>query len=89
MEEFIKYLQDTRLEGLKGMKIEGEIPLSEEQLNVLLDQFVRPQLEPKKGAPTPAPAPNPMAELLPLLKFPVLKAEIKDKKLVLKVKVEA
>lgn len=93
MEELIQYLKATKMEGLKGMRIEGEIPVSEKQLNVLLEQFVRPQLEPKEAAPSsptaadPA-AGNPMMELLPYLKFPVLKVKVKDGRLVLKVKVE-
>ena len=93
MEELIKYLKETQLEGIKGMKIEGEIPVSEKQLNVLLEQFVRPQLEPKTGpstSDTPAgpTAGNPIMELLPYLKFPILKVKVKDGSLVLKVKVE-
>ncbi|PHN07987.1 hypothetical protein [Flavilitoribacter nigricans] len=91
MEELIKYLKETQMEGLKGMKIEGEIPVTEKQLNVLLEQFVRPQLEPKPGTePTspPAASANPMMELLPYLKFPILDVKIKDGKLILKVRVE-
>lgn len=94
MEELIKYLKTTKMEGLKGMRIEGEIPVSEKQLNVLLEQFVRPQLEPKTDNALSSPAAaapasgNPMMELLPYLKFPVLKVKVKDGSLVLKVKVE-
>lgn len=93
MEELIKYLKATQMEGLKGLKIEGEIPVSEKQLNELIRQFVRPQLEPKSGTVatppvTPESGGNPMMELLPYLKFPVLDVKIKDGKLVLNVKVE-
>ena len=93
MEELIEYLKITRMKGLKGMRIEGEIPVSEEQLNVLMEQFVRPQLEPKDdgsaGPTTPGPASgNSMMELLPFLKFPVLKVKVKEGRLILKVKVE-
>lgn len=93
MEELIKYLKATQMEGLKGLKIEGEIPVSEKQLNELIRQFVRPQLEAKSGTVSTPPATpesggNPMMELLPYLKFPVLDVKIKDGKLVLNVKVE-
>lgn len=90
MEELIKYLKDTQLKGIKGMKIEGEIPVSEEQLNVLLEQFVRPRLEPQSDAEGEATSEgaHPAMALLPYLKFPVLQVKVKENKLILKVKVE-
>lgn len=99
MEELIKYLKATQLEGIKGMKLEGEIPVSEKQLNELLEQFVRPQLKSKTALSNPtssadsdsgsgSDSSSSMMELLPYLNFPVLKVKVQAGSLVLKVKVE-
>ena len=88
MEELIRYLKDTRLEGLKGLHIEGEVPVSEEQLNELIRQFVQEgsPAEPS-GAAASAPGPS-LNELLPYLKFPLLKVKVREGRLVLKFKVK-
>lgn len=94
MEDIIQYLRETQLKDLKGLHISGTIPLSDELLNQLIDDFVRPMLgsPPPTDTPgevPPAPNPPPFADLLPFLEFPVLRAKTEAGKVVLEIEIKA
>lgn len=92
MEELIQYLKTTQLEGLKGTSITVELSLSEQQLNELIEQFVRPRLQTSPSTATSSgtesSSSGSIAEWIPLLRFPVMKVKISGDKLILDLKVE-
>lgn len=91
MQNIINHLRETKLKDLKGLHITGTVPVSDTLLNQLIQDFVRPQLtgegSAKSGTPPPAP-PAEVASLLPLLKFPVLRARTEKGAVILEVEIK-
>lgn len=91
MDALIQYLKETRMQGLKGTNIEGEIPIDEVQLNELIRQFAQERLQGSGGGgsstSTTGSGSNPLMELLPYLNFPRLEVKLKKGQLVVRFQV--
>jgi len=90
MNPIIRRITENRLNDFKGLSIEGEIPVSEEMLNELLQLFLLQKKKPKKtGEPSSSSASSEnsvdFSQIFDSLDENDVKIELKEKQAVLKV----
>jgi len=92
MNPIIRRITKNRLNDLKGLSIEGEIPVSEEMLNEVLQLFLHQKKKPQKtGEPEASSSSGEdspdIGQILGSLDENIVKIELKEKQAVLKVTV--
>lgn len=93
MNPIIRRITENRLNDFKGLSIEGEIPVSEEMLNEVLQLFLHQKKAPKKAERTEQSSSSSssgndspdIGQILDSLDENDVKIEFKEKKAVLKV----
>jgi len=90
MNPIIRRITENRLNDFKGLSIEGEIPISEEMLNEVLQLFLhqkkKPQKTGKPASPSSSGEDSPdISQILDSLDENDVKIELKEKQAVLKV----
>jgi len=90
MNPIIRRITENRLNDFKGLSIEGEIPVSEEMLNELLQLFLLQKKKPKKtgeSSSSSASSENSVdfSQIFDSLDENDVKIELKEKQAVLKV----
>jgi len=93
MNPIIRRITENRLSDFKGLSIEGEIPVSEEMVNDVLQLFLRQKKAPKKSKKTEQSASSSssgndspdIGQIFESLDENEVKIEFKEKKAVLKV----
>ncbi|HKL31612.1 MAG TPA: hypothetical protein VJ919_03710 [Tangfeifania sp.] len=92
MNPIIRRITENRLNDFKGLSIEGEIPISEEMVNEVLQLFLHQKKKPQKtGEPEASSSSGEnspdIGQILDSLDENDIKIEFKEKKAVLKVTV--
>ncbi|MGM0620773.1 MAG: hypothetical protein ACQETJ_07000 [Bacteroidota bacterium] len=92
MNPIIRRITETRLNDFKGLSIEGEIPVSEEMLNEMLQLFLHQKKKPKKTGESSSSSASgddsvDFSQIFESLDENEVKIELKEKQAVLKVAV--
>lgn len=92
MNPIIRRISENRLNDFKGLSIEGEIPVSEEMLNEVLQLFLHQKKKPKKTGESSSSSASSedsvdFSQIFDSLDENDVKIELKEKQAVLKVAV--
>lgn len=90
MNPIIRRITENRLSDFKGLSIEGEIPVSEEMLNEVLELFLHQKKKPKKTDESSSSSSSgedsvDISQIFESLDENEVKIELKEKQAVLKV----
>lgn len=89
MNKIIKRITDNRLKDFSGLSIEGEIPVSEEMINDVLQLFIGNEKNNLPEKPSETSSENTdkidFSEIIKMLDVKDVKISLKEKKAVLKV----